>query len=232
MCTKMSYFNNILKDRINEHTFLDVFNKNSYIIDLGSNRGNFSKKLIEKYDYKHIVLVEANPEMYKIIENNFSKINNKTILNKAVVGKKTSENITFYIASWDEASSLNQKVVQYFGTKNNEKITVKTTTLNDIIESLDTSIIDLIKIDVEGIESEIIKNITDENLKKTKQLSIEYHDFADPLLREGIYESIKLLKNAGYELIEKNPLNKGYTSQYFDCLFINKRYFKMNKIIE
>ena len=63
---------------LKNHTFIDLFNEDSIIVDLGAHIGEFSKLFSEKYPYSKIILVEANSNLIKDIELNLKDKRNGT----------------------------------------------------------------------------------------------------------------------------------------------------------
>lgn len=211
-------------DRINEHTFIKILDGNSVILDLGANKGNFSKQLIEKYGYSQLILVEANPYLIGNIKKSFQGYKSVNILNRAVVGKKLDEKIKLYLSEWDEASSLNRTISKYFGLdKSKKEVHVETTCLEEIFLLYGLDKIDLLKMDIEGAECEVIENLSEKYADRIIQISVEFHDFADPLLKSRSEGCIKKLKQFGFSLVNRIGLGRGYKSEYFDCLFYKKQ---------
>lgn len=208
---------------LKNHTFIDLFNEDSIIVDLGANIAEFSKLFSEKYPYSKIILVEANPNLVKDIELNLKNKKNIEIIN-AAIGNDSKEYIEFYLSSESECSSLNKKFRDKFGiNKEQSEIEVKMITLNDLFNIFNLKRIDLLKMDVEGAEWDILENFSKENYERIEQISVEFHDFVDPSLRKRTKKCIKRLKDLGYFLIHK----KGkfiYGSPYSDCLFFKNEY--------
>jgi len=211
---------------LKNHTFLDLFNKNSVIVDLGANIGEFSKIFSERYSYSKIILVEANPNLIKDIKINFKNRKNVKIIN-AAIGKESKEKIEFYLSVDDESSSLNKKLRDKFeANKDQDKAIVKLITISDIYEIFNLKKIDLLKMDIEGAELDILENFSEIDFEKINQISVEFHDFIDPSLRKRTEKCIKQLKDLGYSFIHK----KGkfmYGSPYKDCLFFKTNHPKL-----
>lgn len=205
------------------HTFIDVFDESSIIVDLGAHIGQFSKFFSEKFPYSKIILVEANPNLVKDIELNLKNKKNIEIIN-AAIGNDSKEYIEFYLSEDFECSSLNKNFRDKFGVnKKQNKVEVKMITLNDLLSTFNLKRIDLLKIDIEGAEWDILENFSKENYERIQQISVEFHDFIDPSLRKRTKKCIKRLKGLGYFLIHK----KGkfmYGTPYKDCLFFKNEY--------
>ena len=162
------------------------------IFDIGANKGNFSKKYIEKC---RIVAAEPNPVLIKEIKNTF--LNQDLIIEECAASNKNGE-IDFYICLDDQMSSCNKDwltVLRYKNAGIREKIKVKTITLDSLIEK--HGIPYHIKIDVEGYEAEVLNGLN----KKIKSIQFEYikENFEDLTV-----PAILRLKEIGYSKFKIN----------------------------
>ena len=141
-------------------------NNPPYIIDCGSNYGTSILYFKKLYPNANIIGIEADPNIFKILESNILKRSFKDIhlYNSAI--SNTSGFIDFYIEGADGGRTYNNSQSQ-------KTIKVKTMNLNKIINKE----VDFLKMDIEGAEADVICNL--KNLKKVKQLFIEYHSFSD-----------------------------------------------------
>jgi FkbM family methyltransferase len=217
------------KDTIRGHTFIPSYLTNdSYILDLGSHKGEFSLELAKKYDYKKIITIEANPELVKITRKNTSSVRDIIVI-EGMISSSTNSSSDFYINSnLPEASSAINEIAdeQWWFTEetNNidykpiKRILVSNYNLHDLIKKYEINEIGLIKMDVEGSEWDILNNF-DENLaKKVKQISVEFHDFYGKKYREKSASVIHHLKQLGYKF-EHKPGFWGFGTPYADCIF-------------
>jgi len=121
-----------------------------------------------------IVSVEAQPSTYLCLNKfcKFNKLDNVILLNLAISGDKSEvfiDNNDMHISS---------KIIN---TKNGIK--VEGTTLDLLMKRLDISIIDFMKMNIEGAEKMAIRGMS-KSIKNTKYVCISCHDFiAD---RDGI----------------------------------------------
>ena len=128
-------------------------------LDLGSNVGEFCNILFEEIpslQEAHLVEMESN-----VLE--YSKTNVK------------SPNVTFYNAS---ISYLKQVYATNLGNSLTVRLTQSPTenTIDNLktLEELNLPIVDLIKMDIEGMEYNIIENSS--YIQQIKWLDIEFHD--------------------------------------------------------
>jgi FkbM family methyltransferase len=140
-----------------------------FVLDLGANRGEFSFQIYQRFGGSG-VLIEANPNLVSSLRTRFSE---RKVVNAAVSG--TVGTLNFNISSNDEASSIlilpeSEKYKIY----HSETIEVPTTTLERLLEDIDTKI-DLLKIDIEGAECEVLTPPTKLLLDRVGQICIEFH---------------------------------------------------------
>lgn len=165
------------------------------IIDGGSNFG--LSIFFFKYVYPKAKIIAFEPEekAYEILKRNIeiNRLKNITIENFAI-GKEISET-DFYSDPENPGSplaSLDKKRM----SKQTNKISQKK--LSDYINED----IDFLKLDVEGAELDIIKELTvSEKIGRVNQAIIEYHHHIDPN-EDNLSELLKLLEesNFGYQI--------------------------------
>ena len=125
---------------------------------------NIGKYALANYNENtKIISVEASPYTFNSLKNNLSHLP-ITLLNFAVCNSKDEE-IEFYhcwkidtlsTLNFDWISSNESRFAGY--EENHEKIRVKTISLDKLIELY--GIPDLIKIDVEGAESQVVESLS------------------------------------------------------------------------
>jgi len=173
--------------------------KRPKILDCGSNYGTSIIYFKQLYPNAKIIGIEADPVIYKMLDNNIDRydFNDITLLNKAISNNK--DPIKFFsegadggrIKHIDNAKSIFE---------------VNTICLDDLIKFP----IDFLKMDIEGIESEVI--CSSKKLKDIKQLFIEYHSFADTKQNLGMLLSTLTENGFRYQIqtqfSSKQPLIK------------------------
>jgi FkbM family methyltransferase len=204
---------------ISEHTLDESLlkDKDLKIIDLGACLGEFSSEVNEKFKIQQSILVEANP-------TNFCKIkkqDNFILLNQAIVHNAEQEYVSF---NEDESSPYNGSIVFDYFSESMKVHKIQTTTLKKLVNMMDlqpNELIDILKIDIEGGEYDLLLNAEEKDLKKFKQLTIEFHDFVNPNLRIINSIIINKLTSMGFSLISSKPAHFRYGSDHYDVLLIN-----------
>ena len=201
---------------INNHLFINNFSKNPIIVDLGACKGGFSKAVSQKYASSKMILIEPNPYLIPELRSTFAGKGNIKIYN-ACIGSRSSDNAKFYLDSNPEASSLNESFV--CGAKNGAKVTVKMISLADVFSIFNLREIELLKMDIEGEEWNVLGHFSREEFKKIHQISVEFHDFKNSLLKEKTKKCIEKLQKYGYSFIHQK-VSSEYGTPYMNCLFM------------
>ncbi len=86
----------------------------------------------------------------------------------------------------------------------NESFIAEIKTLKTIMHELGHSHIDILKMDIEGAEYEVIKNILDEKIP-IQQLLVEFHHRFRNVGVKHTRQAVKLLKEAGFRIFNISP---------------------------
>jgi FkbM family methyltransferase len=190
----VSYIDFVYNDIYN-----DFMKDSKIIIDAGANIGAFIQYAHMKTQPEKIIVIEPLIEHCENIKKPFSHLNNLEIINKAL-HNTNNEDITLWTRE-DETTTSSIIQINDF-----EAITVKTIDLKTVIGTLPK--IDLLKLDVEGAEYDVFKDLEIETLKKIDKLIIEYHynDIVERnLLRTTILDK---LDATGYVYSETTDFKK------------------------
>lgn len=176
-----------------EYKIKELFVKDrdiEYIVDIGANLGTSAFKFQTFYPNAKILVCEPEPELMK-----YAKLNtgNKLIyVQRAIIGDARKE-VTFNVCAW----AGNGHVDGHFrwdlygpmGSKKVKEIKVSACTLKDLVDEYNFPRIDLLKIDTEGMESEILKAFQP-YLKNVKHIRGEWHgDEERSIIREILNET-------------------------------------------
>jgi len=196
---------------VEDHKIIsDYLNEESIIIDCGACVGNFTQKLWDKY-HCNFYLFEPDSRNFRQLRYRFS-IYKKIRLMRIAISDIGGDRI-FYTGRFETASSL---LPSHRGLDGNS-IVVDCISLNDYIDGF--KYIDLIKLDTEGEEIKIIPSLNIENLKKVKQITVEYHlqSEIDGYTQEKIDICREYLKKQFNEI---EYIDKGNDGQH--GLYLNK----------
>jgi len=212
-----------IHEPLTTHLIFDEVKSDMTVLDIGSNIGYYAvleSKLIGESG--KIISIEPSPLNFKILEKNLKlqKIENFQTYNIAIGDK--NEVIEFLVSkksNWSKIKELNENPGE-----NDEVIKVPLKTLDSFCKENNIMKIDLIRMDVEGYETNIISG-AEETLKKFKpMLMIEVHKMY--LGQKRTKEFLEKLNKFGYEI-------KYYYPRIFDTPIIaDKKDIKKSSINE
>ena len=136
------------------------FIKNQLVFDIGANSGDKVAYFL-KLGAAKVVAIEPCTEVFQDLKYKFDK-NDKVILENIAISDRVG-NATLYIAGGRTTNTISDDFMHRTGKKRfpagswKEKITVETTTLNNLI--LKYGIPNFCKIDVEGAELQVLKGL-------------------------------------------------------------------------
>ncbi len=179
----------------------------------------FIKKLPKEH-IKKIILVEPNPFNIPLLKECWKDYPESVIHEIGIVEKKyESEIIDFYYCPLDgphyQVASIKKSHIQkhYGNDCELKKIIVPVRKLEDFINEITNEEIELLSLDIEGIDAEILLDTNFNNLK------IKYLSFEHLHLGEDREKVLDHLKNNNFEYLGLGVDYNGY-----DYLYINKKY--------
>ena len=149
------------------------FEKGDIIVDIGAHIGIVDIYLLKKFPFLKVISFEPNSINYNNLIRNieFNQIHNITVYNLGIT--KDSREIELTIPM-NNTGGGNAYVVEQ-NIPSTFKIKSKTTTLNNVFQTIDSC--KLLKIDCEGAEFEIAESF--KFLDRVKNISMEIHDFGN-----------------------------------------------------
>jgi FkbM family methyltransferase len=159
-------------------------NPEPLILDCGANVGVSILYFKSLFPKSRIEAFEPDPKIIQNLKNNISanNISGVTVHQKAVW--KNNDGISFGVEGADGGSVF---------LENKNTIKVETIRLKDLLAK--QTRVDVLKIDIEGAETEVIKDCNEE-LKKVKYLFVEYHSFTSK--KQELNELLSVLTNNGF----------------------------------
>lgn len=141
-----------------------LLNQDSFAFVIGAFEGNYLEKLNNKYKC-NIYAFEPVPKYFEILKSKFYTFNNVKLFNYGLSDR--DETVDFFVDN--ESSSLFKD--------SNINIPVKMTTLENIVENDEISVLDFIYMNIEGGEYKVLNSFIDSGLiKKIKYLQIQFHE--------------------------------------------------------
>lgn len=144
-----------------------------FIIDCGANIGLSALYFKQLYPHAHILAFEPNPATFQLLQRNVEQngLKDVQLVNAAVAQYEGA--LDFFVskdhtAPWASCDTAVRNAS--YGPKASETIQVPTVMLSSFLDQC----VDFLKIDIEGMETSVIKEI-ENHLYLVKELRIEFH---------------------------------------------------------
>lgn len=191
------------------HHFIDMreIDDDSIIVDAGACWGGFIECLREHERGKNcrVIAVECDKDnIKKLKERNYR---NTTICDKALVGQDFDDRSVFYqIIGYAQWGNFYKKTPgDPTGINEIKEYEVEVLRINDIFSVFDIEWIDFLKMDIEGLERDILKTMTEETAVKIGQVSIEVHDWDG---FPSVSDVIEMLGDLGFNAFTPDKTRK------------------------
>lgn len=147
--------------------------KKKVLFDIGANRREYTKALLQNFPDAQIHSFEPARETYKTLKKNVRAENVK--LNNFGISNEISESILYYDKENSGWASLYNRQLDYFGVDFSKSETVRLDTLDHYCRENNVRHIDLLKLDIEGNELNALKGATELLAeKRIKVIQIEF----------------------------------------------------------
>ncbi len=174
------------------------------IFDIGANKGQNLSYFLDKADI--VIAIEANTNLVKQIKSDFKQfIDNERLIveNVALTDDENVKNIDFYLSKVNDVLSTlypDDKSKFYKQEVRCEKASLL---INNYLKNYDISQIEYIKIDIEGADQLVLKDLLKNNIL-CENLSVECHEVEVlELLLNSNFKSFKFLE-CGDVTLKKN----------------------------
>ena len=164
-CTLIEGSREIFEDEV--YRFISTSN-NPFIIDCGANIGIASIYFKHLYPNARLLSFEPDPDAFSCLTHNIKSLAN----DENVTAEQAAVWIHSEGVSFDVEGGFSGQISNHGHGSVKETILVPSIRLKDVIIS--NSVIDLLKIDIEGAELEVIEDIADV-LGHINHIFIEYH---------------------------------------------------------
>lgn len=192
--------------------------KQNLIFDIGAHHGLFTDKCLNEFPEAKLIVVEANQNLYNILQQKYSDNKRVVVLNYLASDQVGIED--FYICDADQISTASVDWVEKSRFSNHNWHTItkqKTVTIDSLIKIFGNPT--LVKIDVEGYELKVLQGLT----KKVGEICFEWAEEE----YEKINLSCKYLETLGYKkfgyIIEDSFLQR---PSYY-CEWISSEFHKL-----
>jgi FkbM family methyltransferase len=208
----------LVKEIFSDETYYTPLSHEPFIIDVGSNIGVSIHYFKHKYPNANIFGFEPSKQVFDVLDKNV-KLNNlsKVSLINAAVSDMTGQVDFYYTPKYNGSSSI------YEPGGESIKETVDCVRLSDYIKGH----VDLIKMDCEGAENKIIKELEVANkLQLIDNMVIEYH--YNILGDKPLVEIMNILIDNGFQ-IRQNTIGINPHRNWFDTTIL---YAKKTKLVK
>jgi len=196
-----------LKEIFIEGIYDQKLPEKAYILDCGAHIGLSVIYLKSICPSARIVCFEPDKKNYELLKRNIASHNLKEIdaRNEAVWNENTQ---LHFIQDGNMGSKIGEG-------QNTNTVTVQATRLRDLLNQK----VDFLKLDIEGAEYEVLKDISDK-LSNIEKMFIEYHGSFEQ--NNELMEIFQIVSNAGFkfyikeaaEIFQQPFLPKYYSAEY------------------
>ena len=207
-------------------------NGNGIFIQIGAGAGDLDKrancrdefteliKSLPRHLIKKIILVEPNPLNIPLLKECWKDYPEAIIYEIGIVPKKYQNNtMDLYYCPLDaphyQVASINKKHIQKHYGYNCElkKFIIPVKELDTFINEITTEEIELLALDIEGLDAEVLLDTNLDNLK------LKYISFEHVHLGDNKDDVLNHFKNNNYEFV-----GLGLDTNEYDYLYIHKRF--------
>jgi FkbM family methyltransferase len=173
------------------------------VLDLGANHGEFSTAMARRYGARGVA-VEPNP-MLEVVAGGF------TVIGAAVAA--TDGPVDLAVGGNDQASTI---MAAATGATTVRHDVVRGATLTTLLDESGLSHIDLLKMDIEGMEIVALGGVSDDYLERVDQITVEYHDSQRLTEPAEIAATNRRLARAGFMTVRMSVRHQG------DVLYVRR----------
>lgn len=192
------------------NNFFNLLKQNNFkpkhIVDVGANRGYWTKEVIKVFPNAYYTLFEPQKDLQKYMSD---FLGGKIECNAVGVGSSSG---TFKFTIVDRDDSCNFRMSEEEANKKGMKqVDIDIVTLNSFFAKTKKPKPDLIKIDAEGLDLEVLKGATD-FLGKTEVILIEA-SVVSPAFSNDMQTVINTMDSYGYKLFDITDLNRPFSNK-------------------
>ncbi|MEI6296586.1 MAG: FkbM family methyltransferase [bacterium] len=224
----------LIKDGLSKYLSQE---KKTIFFDIGANVGEYSHLLRAYYKKADIFSFEPNPRAYEILKKT-SKEKNIFCENKGMGEILTPEKTLYSYKNLPgtQLGTTNREILKNYNIPDEiEEINFYSDTIDNYCSKNKIDEIDFVKIDVEGLELQVLKGAK-ELLKKNKIKVIQF-EFNEPNISGRVFlkDFYNLLNNFEFYRLKKNSLlplgeynSKNEIFIYQNIIAINKKFISIN----
>ncbi|EKE02187.1 MAG: FkbM family methyltransferase [uncultured bacterium] len=212
------YQNNTEMDKNGELFFLNCFSKvlsSGIIFDIGANKGNWTRKILEMNNNYIIHCFEPSKECFEDLHKADLPYN-KVFLHNLALSNQVGEAELYNFSSESELSSLHLRktVVNSLNLEVSSTYKINLETVDNICKSHNINEISLLKIDTEGNEKNVLEGSIE--LLKSNKIKIIQFEYGGTWIdsRTFLVDTWQLLENFGYKIYKIAPNGLIFYNKY------------------
>jgi FkbM family methyltransferase len=179
---------------------------NPLVVDCGAHKGEFSRGVHERWGaVGHAI--EASPLMHAQLTLPPSFESHHFAVSD------TNGETAFHISTNPEFSRIQEEGASTPGSE----VRVASRSLSSFLEDIDNPVIDILKLDIEGAEVRALDSLSDAQLQRIVQITVEFHDFCGQITSAEVDRVVSRLLAVGFFMVCFSFSTRG------DVLFVNNR---------
>jgi FkbM family methyltransferase len=198
-------------------------------IDVGGNKGFYTEGIINLFDPSQIHIFEPSHTNIEILRKKFEK-NDKIFINNIGLSNINSPSTLYSDKSGSSLGSLTKRKLDHFGMDFSVKEEIKLERFDEYwVNKIDSKLIDLFKIDVEGHELGVLEGVG-EKIKNIKIIQFEFGG-CNIDTRTYFQDFWYYFKNYNFEIFRITPFGSSHIENYSEReeRFITTNYFCLNR---
>lgn len=156
--------------RSRDYDCLDSDQKVRFFVDGGANIGATSFFLLSKYPQARAIVIEPDEANLEVCRRNLGPFNDRIQIMPLALWSMTAP-----LKVCRQGKGMGQESAIYVINSSNDEAEIEGISLDDLFRRIDSPIVDLVKLDVEGAEAKIFEEGTLHWLERTRNLLIEFH---------------------------------------------------------
>lgn len=143
------------------------------VVDVGANVGHYAIKVRELAPESRVFAIEAHPGAFNKLRENANRYGFQA-LNLACGNEEGKSTLFDYMdVGGSEHASMYRDVIEQIHHSKSQRIDVTTAKLDDLISQMNLSVVDLVKVDVEGAEYEVLLGLS-KSLREKKVAAVQF----------------------------------------------------------
>jgi FkbM family methyltransferase len=170
--TDYRVFRQIFVER--EYSPLDNLHQVQTIIDCGANVGYSSLYFLNRFPEARVIAIEPDPANALVCEQNLKPYGSRALVIRGAIWPQRTE-LAVVRGDYGDGGAWATQVKPLCGTTRSSLV-VQALGMSDVLNLLNGSDIDLLKIDIERSEIELFGSFTESWLPHVRNIAIELHD--------------------------------------------------------